>query len=64
MAHVTEKYREDCKCKHGCRTYAHITRWSCGCVEVDISRSQTAGWDCTNFSGMRRSCGKSGRPGD
>ena len=64
MAHVQREYREHCHCRHGCPTYADITEWSCGCVEVRIHRNQNAGWDCTDFSGRRRRCGKPGRPGD
>jgi hypothetical protein len=64
MATVERKYTEQCKCKHGCPTYAVITKWSCGCVEVDIHRDKSSGWDCTDFSSKRRRCGKPGRPGD
>jgi hypothetical protein len=64
MAHVTDRWRENCRCKHGCPTCADITKWSCGCVEVEIHRDRSPGRDCTDFSGMRRSCGKPGRPGD
>lgn len=63
MAQVERRYREHCHCKHGCPTYAEITEWSCGCVEVDIRRNQNPGSDCTNFSGRRRRCGKPGPPG-
>lgn len=64
MAHVENRYRKHCNCKHGCPTYAQITEWSCGCVEVEIFRDRTRGRDCTDFSAMRRTCGKPGRPGN
>jgi hypothetical protein len=63
MAHIVDRWKEHCRCKHGCPTYAEITKWSCGCVEVEIFRDQSSGWDCTDFSGMRRRCGKPGPPG-
>ena len=63
MATVVKRWVEHCRCKHGCPTYARITEWSCGCVEVEIRRDQRAGWDCTDFSGMRRRCGRPGPPG-
>jgi hypothetical protein len=64
MATIDRHYTQHCRCRHGCPTYAEIREWSCGCVEVDIHRDRTAGSDCTNFSSMRRRCGKPGRPGD
>ena len=63
-ATVEEKWTEHCECKHGCPTSATITRWSCGCVTVKIHHDSTPGYDCTDFSGMEESCGKSGYPGD
>ena len=63
MANIRREYREHCRCRHGCPTYADIREWSCGCVEVDLHRDRTPGRDCTDFSGRRRRCGKPGRPG-
>lgn len=60
MARVTNSWRKHCRCRHGCPTYAEITEWSCGCVEVEIYREKSAGWDCTDFSGMRRRCDRPG----
>lgn len=64
MATIIKKYREYCRCKHGCPTYADITEWTCGCVQVSIYRDRTPGRDCTDFSRRRRTCGKPGHPGD
>jgi len=64
MATIARQYTEHCKCQHGCRTWAKITEWTCGCVDVDLRRDQQPGSDCTDFSGMRRRCGKPGRPSD
>lgn len=64
MANIHRQYREHCRCKHGCPTYADIREWSCGCVEVEIHHDRSAGRDCTDFSGKRRRCGKPGRPGE
>ena len=64
MANIENRWTEQCSCTHGCPTYARITEWSCGCVEVDIHRDQRAGSDCSDFSSMRRRCGKPGAPGD
>lgn len=47
MANIQRRYREHCHHKHGCATYADITEWSCGCVEVEIHRDRSAGQDCT-----------------
>jgi len=62
-ARILDRRKEHCHCKHGCPTYAEITKWSCGCVEVKIFKDQSPGRDCTDFSGMRRHCGKLGPPG-
>jgi len=63
MSRAIRRWRERCSCRHGCLTYADITQWSCGCVEVKIYRDGSRGRDCTDFSGMRRRCGKPGLPG-
>ena len=62
MAHILGQWKEHCDCRHGCPTWAEIKEWSCGCVTVDIHRERRAGWDCTDFSGRRRRCGKPGPP--
>ena len=62
MANVVDRRRQDCRCKHGCPTHAIITKYECGCVDVEIFNDSTRGSDCSNFSGMRRRCGKDGRP--
>jgi len=64
MASVERRFREHCRCKHGCPTYADVVKWSCGCVEVAIHRDRAAGRDCTQFSEMRKRCGRPGKPGD
>jgi len=63
MAHIELSYRKNCACKHGCDAYAEITQWSCGCVEVDIFHDAQRDDDCSDFSSLRRSCGKPGPPG-
>ena len=64
MATVENRYTKHCECVHGCRTSATITEWSCGCVTVDVHDDSVPGSDCTDFSGMREHCGKSGSPED
>lgn len=64
MSDVIEERTQ--KCRHasrGCDVYAEITRWSCGCVRVNIYGSSKACSGCTNFSGMRKACGKARRAG-
>ena len=63
MARVTDRKTEDCRCNQ-CGTYAKITEWSCGCVEVDIHNNSDPCSDCTDFSGMRNDCGQSGSSDD
>lgn len=63
MADVIKKYDEDCACEPDCPTSATITEWSCGCVEVEIHNDTPQCTGCSDFSGMRESCGKSGHPG-
>lgn len=63
MASIVSEREESCRCKHGCVTAARIIKWSCGCVKVEIHNDSPRGRDCTNFSAMRRQCGKSGHPG-
>lgn len=60
MARAYSERTQNCRCTHGCGTSATITRWSCGCVEVDIHNDQSPGGDCSDFSGMRYFCGDSG----
>lgn len=62
MATITDERHEHCRCSHGCGTSAFIREWSCGCVQVSIINDESAGYDCTDFSGMRYHCGKSGDP--
>lgn len=63
MAHVSQRYKEDCGCGR-CSTYAELTHYSCGCVEVEIFNDQTPCDECTDFSGQRERCGDSGHPDD
>lgn len=64
MAHVIREYDEDCLCSPGCPTSATITVWSCGCVKVVIHNNTSPCTGCSDFSGLRESCGKSGDPGE
>ena len=59
MARITDTETKDCRCGK-CPTYAKITEWSCGCVEVEIFNDRAPCHGCTDFSGMRRRCGQSG----
>ncbi len=63
MEYVISKRTEDCGCRR-CDTYATITEWSCGCVEVEIYQDSKRCDECTDFAAKRESCGKPGRPGD
>jgi len=62
MAKILERRHQHCSCSHGCPTSAIITKWDCGCVQVHVLNDQTPGYDCTDFSGMRYHCGRSGNP--
>ena len=60
---VTRKY-QGCKCQHkGCKTGAVVTKWTCGCVTVDVKNNTKRCSHCTDFSKLVRSCGKKGKPG-
>lgn len=61
MAKIISKYDEDCGCNK-CSTWATITEYSCGCVEVYIHNDSDPCDECTDFSGMRENCGESGDP--
>lgn len=51
-----------CDCSPRCPTKARIKEWDCGCVEVFLIDDTSACSGCSDFSGMRRHCGKNGRP--
>jgi hypothetical protein len=48
-----EQYTKDCGCRK-CGTYADITVYYCGCVEVVIYNDRNPCDECTDFSGKRR----------
>jgi hypothetical protein len=62
MARGRER-KEDCGCRK-CSTWATITEYECGCVEVDVHLDRSPCDECTDFSGMERRCGQSGRADD
>lgn len=51
----------DCGCGR-CSTWAEITEYGCGCIEVDIFDDRGPCDECTDFTGKRRYCGESGHP--
>ena len=64
MARLIEQWREHCRCRHGCPTSATIRKWDCGCVQVFVHDDRRRGYDCTDFSRLRRHCGRRGDPRD
>lgn len=63
MATIDNEYDVDCSCDSHCPTSATVTEWSCGCVSVVIHDASIPCSGCSDFSGMRSACGKSGHPG-
>lgn len=61
MARMIREYDKDCGCGR-CSTWAHIEEYACGCVKVDIHNDRAPCAECTNFSGRREYCGRSGHP--
>ncbi len=61
MANIISSETLNCKCGK-CPTYAKIIRWDCGCVQVEIYNDRNPCSTCTNFSAMRKHCGRSGSP--
>ena len=58
-ASVIAEYDEDCDCSdEGCPTWAHITKWSCDCVKVEIHDDSAPCSGCSAFSLMRHTCSK------
>ena len=52
---VEVEYNEDCGCRR-CSTWATITKFECGCVDVDIHNDTDPCDECTDFSGMNNTC--------
>lgn len=52
---IKDEYTEDCGCRK-CDTYADITEYECGCVEVRIYNDRDPCDECTDFSGKRYNC--------
>ena len=63
MATIVNTYTAGCSCGPDCPTTADVTVWSCGCVGVEIQNDSSKCGGCSDFTGMRESCGKSGHPG-
>jgi hypothetical protein len=61
MARRLRDGREICGCRR-CSTWAHITEWACGCVKVTVHNDHNPCAECTDFSGKRHACGRSGHP--
>lgn len=61
MAHIESQREKGCACG-SCPTSATVTKYSCGCVTVEIHDETDPCDDCSNLSGLAEECGQSGDP--
>jgi len=61
MAYIVSTKEKDCECSSGnCPTSATITKFSCGCVRVDVHNDTDPCPDCSRLSDMEENCSEGG----